>query len=251
MIFFKELGLGIGHYALAIRFIKEHHLWYWMVIPCILNLCAFVLVGVVSYVYTGDLLNYTLTSIGIEGDSWWTVTLQFIISFIARVIIVLLYLKLFRYIVLIFFAPMLAFISDKIQEISTGRKKPFTIGQFTTDVIRGITIAIKNLFMEVVLTSCILLISVTVPILAIVAPFIIYAVESYYFGFAMLDYRNEFMMINAKESRMLINRHKGLAFGIGGMFNLMLFVPFLGVLFAPVIAVVAGGLAFNKVDSPS
>ena len=89
------------------------------------------------------------------------------------------------------------------------------------------------------------------PILALAAPFLIFAVESYYFGFAMLDYRNEYKLISAKESRILINQHRGLALGVGSMFNFMLFVPFLGVLVAPVLSVVAGGLAFNEVDDQS
>jgi len=248
MHFFKEFGIGIGHYTIAYRFIKEHKLWYWLIIPCLLNLIAFAVVGYFSWTYTGDLLEYLLVKMGVEGENWWRIMLQGLISIFVRLIIVMLYLKLFRYIVLILFAPMLAFISDKIQEINTGRKKPFTFNQFARDVVRGVVIAVKNLFLEIVVTVCILLISVAVPVLAIVAPFLIYAVESYYFGFAMLDYRNEFMLLSAKQSRQLINNHRGLVLGIGAMFNLMLFIPFFGVLMAPVLSVVAGGLAFNQVD---
>jgi CysZ protein len=248
MHFFKEFGIGIGHYTIAFKFIRQHKLWYWLIIPCVLNLLAFTIVGYLSWIYTGELLDYLLTEMGVSGDSWWKVSLQFLISIFVRLIIVMLYLKIFRYIVLIFFAPMLAFISDKIQEIGTGRKKKFTFNRFISDVVRGVTIALKNLIMEMIITVCILLLSFVMPIIALVAPFIIYAVESYYFGFAMLDYRNEFKLIPAKESRVLINQHKGLVLGIGSMFNLMLFVPFLGVLVAPVLSVVAGGLAFNEVD---
>jgi CysZ protein len=64
----------------------------------------------------------------------------------------------------------------------------------------------------------------------------------------MIDYRNEFKNYSAKESRAIINDHKGLAIGVGTMFNLILLVPVLGALVAPVIAVVAGGLAINKAD---
>lgn len=248
MQFFREFGIGVGCYRRALKFINQHGLWYWLIVPCILNLAAFAFVGYFSWIYTGDLLEYLLTQIGIDGEGWWRVTLQMVISFFVRLIIVMLYLKLFRYIVLIFFAPMLAFISDKIQEIDTGRKKPFTTSQFVKDVVRGVTLAIKNLALELLVTTCILLLSFTVPILAIAAPFLIYVVESYYFGFAMLDYRNEFMLISAEESRQLINKHRGLALGVGAVFNVMLFVPFLGVLLAPVLSVVAGGLAFNEVD---
>jgi CysZ protein len=249
MKFFNEFGVGLGHYSIAYSFVKKHRLWYWLIIPCLLNLLAFFIVGYFSWVYTGDLLEYLLMQIGVTGDSWWKVSLQVVISVFVRLIIIMLYLKLFRYIVLIFFAPMLAFISDKIQEISTGKLKPFTTSQFVKDVVRGVTIALRNLGMELLLTTCILLLAFAIPVLAVLAPFVIFAVESYYFGFAMLDYRNEFMMISAKASREMINQHKGLILGIGSMFNIMLFVPFLGVLVAPVLAVVAAGLAFNKVVS--
>jgi len=248
MQFFREFGIGVRYYSVAFKFIRQHNLWYWLVIPCLLNLMAFAVVGYFSWIYTGDLLDYLMAQMGVSGDSWWKVSLQVLISIFVRLIIVMLYLKLFRYIVLIFFAPMLAFISDKIQELSTGKKKPFTINQFTRDVVRGVSIALKNLALELIVTICIILLSFVIPILAVAAPFLIYIIESYYFGFAMLDYRNEFVMLPAKESRQLINKHRGLVLGIGAMFNLMLFVPFLGVLVAPVLSVVAGGLAFNEVD---
>jgi len=251
MQLFREFGIGVGHYSVAIKFIRQHNLWYWLIIPCLFNLIAFGVVGYFSWIYTGDLLDYLLTQMGVSGDSWWKVSLQVVISIFVRLLIVMLYLKLFRYIVLIFFAPMLAFISDKIQELSTGKKKPFGINQFTRDVVRGISIAVKNLVLEMIVTTCIILLSFALPILAVFAPFLIYIVESYYFGFAMLDYRNEFVMLSAKESRQLINHHRGLVLGIGAMFNFMLFVPFLGVLVAPVLSVVAGGLAFNEVDKRS
>ena len=77
--FFKEFGLAVGQYSVAYQFIKEHKLWYWLIIPCLLNLLAFVVVGYVSWVYTGDLLEYFISQFGISGDSWWRITLQVLI----------------------------------------------------------------------------------------------------------------------------------------------------------------------------
>ena len=248
MQFFREFGIGIRHYGVAFKFIRQHRLWPLLFFPCLLNLLVCLGIAYFSWSYTGDFLDYLLVQIGVTGNSWWKIALQMLVSFFARLLLVMLYLKLFRYIVLIFFAPILAFISEKIQEISTGRKRPITVGQFVRDVLRGVRIALKNLTLEMIFTICILLLSFAIPVFAVLAPFLIYIVESYYFGFAMLDYRNEFMSLSAKESRLLINRHKGLVLGIGALFNLMLFIPFLGVLLAPVLSVVAAGLAFNEID---
>ncbi|MDH5367013.1 MAG: EI24 domain-containing protein [Cyclobacteriaceae bacterium] len=248
MNFFYEFSLGVRYYFKAISFVREHRLWLLFAIPALLNLLAFIFVIYISWMYSGDLINYFIDKWGIESESSWLEWLQFLIAFFVRLIVILLYLKLFRYIILIFFAPMLAFISDKVQEIVTKEPRPFNIAQFTRDIYRGMTIAFRNLFFEMVITLAILGISVVLPIIAVVAPFLIFAVESYYYGFAMIDYRNEYKTINAKDSRKLINKHKGLAYGNGAMFNLILFIPFLGVMFAPVIAVIAAGLAINEID---
>ena len=249
MDIFYEFTLAIRYYFKALSFVREHKLWYLLAIPAILNLLAFIFVIYFSWLYSGDLITFLMDKLGFDSESSWLVLLQFLISFAVRIIVILLYVKLFRYVILIFFAPMLAFVSDKIQEIAMNEPKPFNIVQFTRDIYRGMTIAIRNLIFELVITLAILGVSAIIPILALVAPFLIFAVESYFYGFAMIDYRNEYKLLKAKQSRELISQHKGLAVGIGAMFNLLLFIPFLGVMFAPVLAVVAGGLAMNEIDN--
>lgn len=249
MNIFYEFSLAIRYYFKAISFIREHKLWYLLAIPALLNLLAFIFVIYFSWLYSGDLITYLIDKLGFNSESSWLVLLQFLISFAVRVIVILLYVKLFRYVILIFFAPMLAFVSDKIQEIATNQPKPFNITQFTRDIYRGMTIALRNLFLELVITIAILGVSAIIPLLALLAPLLIFTVESYYYGFAMIDYRNEYKMFKAKESRELIKQHRGLALGNGAMFNALLFIPFLGVMLAPVLAVVAGGLAMNEIDN--
>ncbi|MDH5474301.1 MAG: EI24 domain-containing protein [Cyclobacteriaceae bacterium] len=248
MNFFYEFNLSIRYYFKAFAFVREHKLWWFLVIPALLNLLAFVFVLYLSWMYSGDLINYFIDKWGFETEYSWLLWLQILISFVIRLIVILLYIKLFRYIILIFFAPMLAFVSDKVQEISTNKSRPFSIIQFTRDIYRGMAIAIRNLILEFLITLAILGFSIAVPIIAILAPFLIFAVESYFYGFAMIDYRNEYKGINAKESRRLIKHHRGIAFGNGVMFNITLLIPFVGVMFTPVIAVIAAGLAINVVD---
>ena len=249
MNFFYEFILAIRCYSRAIAFIRSNRLWYLLIIPALLNLLVLIFVIYVFWQYSGTLIDYCLTELGIQLEGGWLMAIQFLIAFVIRVIVLMLYMKLFRYIVLIFYAPMLAFISDKVQDIITNNPKPFNVVQFTKDIYRGMTIAIRNLVLELAVTLLILVVSFALPFLAILAPILIFIVESYFYGFAMIDYRNEYYMISANESRRIINLHRGLAIGNGMLFNMMLLIPFIGVMIAPVLAVVAGGLAINEVEN--
>ena len=62
----------------------------------------------------------------------------------------------------------------------------------------------------------------------------------------MIDYFNELQKLSAKESRQMIWAHKGLALGNGAMFNLLLLVPVVGVMTAPLLALTASHIAMQK-----
>jgi CysZ protein len=81
-----------------------------------------------------------------------------------------------------------------------------------------------------------------------IAPIVILLLESYFMGYSMADYRNEYFGIKSKESRKLINKYFGLTIGNGMLFNFLLLIPLLGVLFAPTFALVSSGLSINYLE---
>jgi CysZ protein len=159
--------------------------------------------------------------------------------------VLLLFLKFFRYFVLILYAPILTYISERVQALATGVVKPFRWRIFGREVVRAIGVVLVNLVLEMGITLLLLLMAFMLPILVPVVPLAIFSVESYFFGFAMMDYRSEYHGVSAAESRRQIFRLKGLAFSNGLVFHLMLLIPFFGVLFGPPVSVVAAGLSFN------
>ena len=72
--------------------------------------------------------------------------------------------------------------------------------------------------------------------------------ESYFMGYSMADYRNEYHKLSSKESRKLINNYVGLVIGNGMFFNLFLLIPVIGILAAPVFALIASGLSINYIE---
>jgi CysZ protein len=247
MRFFKEAGSGTGAYVKALSFISTHRLWWYVIIPAIINLLIFLGIGTLIWEFSGRLSTWLIDITGVDSLSGTLGTvLEWLVAILVKLITFLLYFKLYRYTILLLSAPALALIAEKTQEILTGRSHPFRFRQLIHDILRGLGITLKNLLLELLLTIPLYLLAF-IPLITPVAGVLILCIESYFVGFSMLDYRNEFRRLSAAQSQTLIRHHKGLAIGNGLVFNLLLAIPFAGVLIAPPLAAVAAALAANQV----
>ena len=111
--------------------------------------------------------------------------------------------------------------------------------------MRGIRIAVRNLFWQTIYLITLLILSF-IPLVGWIAPLVALMVECYYFGFSMLDYSSERNKLSYHQSITFIARHKGLAIGNGIVYYLMHLVPVIGWLFAPSYAVIAATLSIMK-----
>ena len=159
----------------------------------------------------------------------------------------MMYLMVYKYIVLILMSPVLALLSEKTESIIKQRDFPFKMGQFLKEILRGIFIAIRNFVMEILLTA-LLLILMYVPLIGLLSPFIIFMVQSYFYGFSMMDYYNERHKKSISESSHFIWRHKGIAIANGAGFYALLIIPVIGLLLAPTYSIVAATLSVLEVE---
>lgn len=164
---------------------------------------------------------------------------------------------------MIFLSPLLAIISEKTEEILTGNKYKFNLKRLIVDVKRGIGIAIRMLIAEVLL-AFVLWEWIVAPLFGvneIIVDVVTLCIGFYFYGFAYVDYINERLRLTIKESWKFMKRHAGLAFAIGSVYSLFYKIPSLintdntwlntlldnfGVLFAPVLAIVAATIAMHK-----
>lgn len=240
---FRDIIQGIRSYRFAWKFIISNKLGYLFLIPAVLQILLFAGLGYFAWNYSGALIEWAETTLDLEVKGFWAGTVQVALFLIIRGITILLFFKWFRYVVLILFAPILAFISELVQNKLSGQTRPFKTRQFLKDIGRGAAVAINNLFRELVLTVAIFGLTISMPFLIVVTPILLFLIESYYYGFSMIDYRNEYYKLSGTESREQIWQRKGLAIGVGLVFNLLLFVPIIGVMVGPTWAVVAAGMA--------
>lgn len=251
MTFFKEFFITIRAYYQTLDFIGAHRLWGFFIIPALLNLFIFIGIGILAYYYSGEVINYFTELFKINTDTTINTVAQFFLAFLIRIIVVFIYLKIYRYTILILMAPVLAIMAQKLHSITYGKHQSFKAKKLIADTLRGIGIAVNNMMRELLLTAVILIFAVIIPIISPFAPLLIFAIESYYYGFSMIDYFNELENLSAKQSRQMIWSHRALALGNGAMFNILLLIPVIGVMTAPLVALTASHLSLVKVSSKS
>jgi CysZ protein len=164
-----------------------------------------------------------------------------------RLIMMLFYFSLFKYLFLIIGSPVFAYLSEKTESIMEGKDFPFSFKQLLTDIMRGIKLALRNTLWQSVYSVSLLILSF-IPLVGWVVPVTTLLVECYYYGFSMLDYSCERHRLSPQESIRFIGKHKGLAIGNGAVFYLMHVLPLVGWVLAPAYAVVAATISLYHRD---
>jgi CysZ protein len=249
---FRNFGIGVGSFGKAMSFIAKHNLWIYFVYPVLISILLIIGGTVLIVKLSGNLQEYILGLLGTGTDDtegWRSIfsgALSFVLNIGLKIIFFFLLLWLQKYIVLIIMSPVLAALSERVDEIYTGRKYSFDLTVFIGDVFRGIGIAVRNMLIEFGIIFLFFLIS-WIPIIGWASAIVLYIVSCYFYGFSMLDYTSERRRLSMKESVSFIRANKGLAIGNGLIYSLISMVPYLGVIVAPVLSVVAATLGTYEV----
>ncbi len=245
----KEIIIAIQSYYAAHKFITQHKLWKWIMIPGIIYALLFVAGIYFFWTSSNTAVDFILHQSGIKA---WLESMQqgwlnfFVIvgHIIIFMVLLFFYFSLFKFIFLIIGSPVFAYLSEKTESILENKEYPFSFVQLTKDIFRAIKIALRNILWQTVYVLSIFILAF-IPVVGWIAPLIAVMVECYYFGFSMLDYSSERNKLSAAESIRFISRHKGLAIGNGLVFFIMHFIPFIGWVLAPSYAVVAATLSLK------
>lgn len=246
----KEIIIAIQSYMEAHRFIVKHKLWQWILIPGIiyatLFCCGIYLFWISSDAAIQHLLNFSGLGKWMNAEEGGWLKFLFIFgSVILKLVLMLLYFSLFKYLFLIVGSPLFAYLSEKTEAIIEGKDYPFSLMQLLHDIARGIKLALRNTLWQTVYTVSILILSF-IPVVGWFTPFFALLIECYYLGFSMLDYSCERNKLSTSQSIAFIGRHKGLAIGNGMVFYLMHMVIVVGWILAPSYAVIAATLSLLK-----
>jgi len=245
----KEIVIAIQSWSEAHRFIKTHRLFKWIIIPGIIYTLLFI-VGMYFFWSSADhAVSWISRQLQIEPwlqkkRSEWLSFIFVMMGMMLRLILVLFYFSLFKYLILIIGAPVFAYLSEKTEAIIYEKEHSFNWPELRKDVARGIKLALRNAGWQTGYLIGLIFLSL-LPLIGWITPVIALMMECYYFGFSMLDYsfaRNDFTLARSIH---FTGRHKGLAIGNGLLFYLLHIV----IVFAPAYAIIAATISVHKVKN--
>jgi CysZ protein len=262
--FSSDLGLGLRTWFRSWSFIFSNGLAVYFLYPIVLSILLSM--GAVALIRRGvnylmDLIRPFIDYTPMNSDSGWEAfrdvlmdISSYAISFVLWIAAFYTFVKLSKYVLLALMSPVMAILSERTEEILTGKTYPFHLQLFVKDVFRGMAIALRNLFMELftgwALIALQLLLTLLFPpfaiILAPLVPLLSFAIGAYFFGFSTLDYVFERRRLTMRQSIQAIRSMKGLAIGNGAVFNLIYLIPFIGVTISTITCTVAAVIAIHE-----
>lgn len=245
----KEIVIAFQSWEEARRFIQRNRLFKWIIIPGIIYTILFIAGMFFFWQSSDNVVSWISNQLGIENwlqkeRSEWLSFLFVMTGMMLRLVLVLFYFSLFKYLILIIGSPVFTYLSEKTEAIIDEKEHSFNWPEVKKDAIRGVKLALRNAGWQSVYLIALIFLSL-VPVIGWITPVIALLIECYYFGISMLDYsfaRNNFSL---SQSTAFTGRHKGLAIGNGLLFYAMHIL----ILLAPAYAIIAATLSVHKVKN--
>jgi len=247
----EQLFLAFKSYGQAFRTLDNYRLWSIIVLPSILSLIIAIAVGLLAWITSDDILLYFIGKYSFKDfNSFPGNVFELLATVTVWGLTFFLYLKLLRYFILILLSPIFVNISNVLYKSVMGEEHKMNIWLYCFCSFRGIKFAIRNFILEILVTLALLLISIIILWILPLIPFFILIVESYFFAMVLMDYRFEMDGLKTNDTISKSRNLPGIPIGIGLIFNLILLVPLLGVVFGPVLAFLAAQESINSLDRP-
>lgn len=263
MDLFKGFGTGFNAYGKAMSMLFTKKLWWFLLFPALLNIIFFI-AGMMGIGSLSDYIeNYLAGLVAFDGNefigaSYLKPISGYLSGFVGGLVWVVLKFVFFfvfatvgGYIVIICLSPVFAILSEKTEEMLTGNEYPFNPDQVMRDVVRGVLIAFRNMFIEFGYMIILFILSLFIPIIGgIVGTILLFFIASYFYGFSFIDYTLERQRMSVKQSVQFMRANKGLVIANGMVFSFFMLIPFCGVTlagFAAILSVVAATIATHKV----
>ena len=126
----KEIIIAIQSYSDAHNFIRKHKLWKWILIPGFIYTILFGAGIYFFWVSSNNAVTWLSSNMGVEAwlqkerNEFYSF-LFVMIGMMLRLVLVLFYFSLFKYLFLIIGSPVFAYLSEKTTSIIEGREFPF------------------------------------------------------------------------------------------------------------------------------
>jgi len=252
MNLFKSIGFAVSKFFHALAFIFKKGLWLTFFIPLILNILILsggidIIDRLTDYFFEWQ-MNLTTNS-----DTFFAEMIKgtagAVLKFLIKILLFTLLLLISGHIVLILMSPVFAFVAEKTYNIMNRQQRKTETNSFLSNMFRGISISIINIFVEIALfIFCFFF--MFIPVLGWFSPLILFVGTSFLFGYSFIDYSNEQEQLSVSQSYSKAWRYRWYVTSSGAIYTLILLIPLCNVMlasFATLVCVVAATIGMYEI----
>ena len=238
----KELVNGFNCYFKANRVIFKYGLWPYISVPGVMSICYVILLVIIGIFFFSDISVY-INQNYIPGFLQSKI-MEIIVKIILWLFMILAGYISYKEVILILFAPVLGYLSERVEVlIYNNTPPPFIIKNLIEDIIRSLTLSMRNLVFMLPLTIAAWFVAFIPVIGTIISPVLLIIIQSYYGGAGLVDYTLERKRYSVRESIEFAQSNRGRITGVGMGFVFLLMIPIFGWFAAPGYGTVAATLA--------
>lgn len=229
-------------WAEAWQFANLHKLWRFLWIPFFATLAAAIFLGLGLYKLHDVITSWIWNKLELW-DLWpWVFT---VLWWSALLTLGFLSLVSFRYVVLVISFPFMSKVSHHVEKILKGvnansQREKFTAASMLKDWSRGIAVSVMLFIREMGWIIFFTVLSL-IPGMALLTGPIVFGIQSFFAGASNMDYTLE-RYKGISGSWRFMKANAGAAIGNGFIFLLILAIPFVGLLIAPLLATISSTL---------
>lgn len=248
----QDFFSAISAYSRAFRKISDLRLWGYFLIPGLISL----LIGTgIYFAANGLALRFEAWIIQWYPWEWGKNIIETASYWVSIIFIWGGSLIIFKHLVMVLASPFMSPLSQRIEKDMLGSQtvyEGFSMTRAIKEMMRGLTIAIRNIIRELFYTFLLMIISLFIPVIGPILSVLIFLIQAYYAGFGNMDYTLE-RHYGVRGSANFVKKRRGTALGNGVVFLGLVFTG-IGVLIAPPLATVAATLEtvprLKRLDTP-
>jgi CysZ protein len=244
----SEFAAGLKDYWRALALVREHRLWAWLIVPGLISLAYFPAVGWGTYYFVADVEAYLRDHL-LPG---FLKQRTFSIIITAALWLAALYVgfMLFRNVILIVYAPVLGYMSARMEEkLTAGNAQAVPQVKFLPATIRVVAMSLLSLALSLASLMFGILLLV-IPLLGgLLMTLFLTVSQMFLAGHGFLDPTFERHGYGVGRSISLARRYRWRTMGCGGGFMLLTAIPVIGWFLGPTVGIVAGTISALHIEA--
>jgi CysZ protein len=223
---------------------------FWMKGEFLMYLIPYAVIGLIFGYFIYGIDASAAESAVKSNDGWFSSVVSWVSSSMLSFLSFFLN-QITAFLLLTLLSPVASILSEKLDNRLTGQTFDGGLARIITDVLRAVGIVFVTLILELVFMLVWFLISKLlffIPGIELISSIVYFIIPAFFFGLSFYDFSLERYQFSIGQSWTYARRNKLHMMLTGGLFSLILMIPFIGLIIAPVFLTMVSTIVFLKMN---